>query len=308
MIDKLKKYLFNYTFIEELTPGNESFNTNLKLRRNLNKSLWVGKIFRPLSYKIEDFYDKGKHYICNVDFQDLEHRAIFGFRLAKVIGLKSLKFKTIQLNKLSNFDPNTIKHDRINNNVFLTKLKGVSLTQYLSSNSFETFESSDIINKDEAIFSFVFNLWIGNYDNKDEDFLVDEDKNLISIDYQVLGPGFRDNPKLSLGAWGESFDINDPRDTGWCIGDGKLLDYLRNSINRWEIFKKAIEKINSLPEKKIKLAMKGLNFYNQGTKKNINDLFYSFLLERRTKLEKIIKDWIRADCPIVDLPKDNGVK
>lgn len=305
---RIKNYLFNYTFIEELTPGKESYNTNLKLQRNFSKNFWVGKIFRPLPDILENFYGEGKHYIRAVDFHDLEHRAILGFRLAKVAGLKSLKFKIIPLNRISNFDPNTIKHDRINNDVFLTELKGVSLTKYLSSNYFETFESSDIKNKDEVIFSFIFNLWIGNYDNKDEDFLVDEDKNLISIDYQVLGPGFCDNSKLALGAWGESFDIDDPKDTGWCIGDGKLLDYLRTNINRWDTFKKLIEKINSLSEKQIKQAMRDLIFYNQGTRENINELFYNFLLERRPKLEKAIKEWIRAGCPIVDLPKNNGVK
>jgi len=304
---KIKNYLFNYTFIKELTPGKESYNTNLKLQRNLDKSFWVGKIFRPLPDILENFYSEGKHYIREVDFRDLKHRAILGFRLAKVAGLKSLKFKTIPLKRIINFDFNTVKHDRIDNSVFLTEFKGVSLAKYLSSKCF-TFEGSDIKNKNEVIYSFVFNLWIGNYDNKDEDFLVDEDKNLISIDYQVLGPGFLDNFKLALGAWGESFDMDNPQDTGWCIGDGELLNYLRNNVNHWETFAKAIDKINSISKIQIKWAMRGLEFYNQGTKENINNLFYHFLLERRSKLEQSIKDWIKAICPIVDLPKDNGVK
>jgi len=304
----LKDYLFNYTFIEELAPGKESYNTNLKLQRNFDKSFWVGKIFRSLPDSLEDFYGKGKHYIREIDFRDLDHRAILGFRLAKAVGLNSLKFKIVSLKRVLNFDIGTVKHGRISENIFLTEFKGVSLTQYLSSKSFKSFASSDIKNKDEAIDSFVFNLWIGNYDNKDEDYLVDENKNLISIDYQLLGPGFRDNPKLALGSWGESFDISDPKDTGWCMGDGQLLNYLHDNVSCWEPFAKIIKRINSLSTMQIRLAMIGLKFYNQGTKENINDVFLNFLLERRSKLEQAIRDWIKVGCPIVDLPKNNGVK
>ena len=73
------------------------------------------------------------------------------------------------------------------------------------------------------------------------------------------------------------------------------------------MFGQMIAKIQSIPQWKIKWAMRGLNFYNQGTKQNINNLYLNFLLSRRPKLEQAIKQWIAAGCPITPLPKDNGI-
>lgn len=301
----IKNYLLGYKFIEAVAPG-KSYSTNIKLQRNLDRTLWVGKISRPLPARIDNFRNTGKPYVRTVDFKDLDDRATLGFRLAKLVGLKSLKTKILPLKRISNLD--TVLVPSVTNNVFLSKFCGQSLTKYLESNKFDNLASSDIKNKDEVIRSFVFNLWIGNYDNKDEDYLVDSNNNLISIDYHLLGPGFKSDGNLSLGAWGESFDINQPSDTGWCIGNGKLLFYLRNNTANLSPFEDLINKINSISKLQIKWAMRGLHFYKQGTQENINDLFYNFLLNRRPKLKETIQTWIAADCPITQLPKDNGVQ
>jgi len=306
LIQKLKSYFINYTFLEPLAAG-ESYSTNIKIRRNFDKSIWAGKISNPLPAVIENFRGTGKPYIRRVDFRDLDHRAILGFRLARLADLKNLKVKIIPLKRVENFNSASISHQKIDDNIFLTEFKGQSLTRYLQSNAFPTFEASDIQNKEEVIRSFVFNLWIGNYDNKDKDYLVDENKNLISIDYHLLGPGFKDDSRLALGAWGEAFDINYPPDTGWCIGNGELLNYLKNHSNDWRPFEQTIKKINSISKFQIKFAMRGLKFYKQGTKENINSLFFSFLFGRKSKLEEAIRAWITSDYPLVTLPKDNGI-
>src|SRR6185436_9629088 len=184
--------LFKYKFIEPIAI-NESYSTNIKVVRNFDKSFWVGKISRPLPAKIDNFRNTGKPYIRNVDFSDLDDRAMLGFRLARSAGLNSLKTKIIPINRIENFDSQKTAHKRVNDNIFLSEFKGQSLSTYLETHSFDSFEVSDIKNKNEAIHSFVFNLWIGNYDNKDKDYLVDDDKNLISIDYHLLGPGFQSN-------------------------------------------------------------------------------------------------------------------
>jgi hypothetical protein len=299
IVKKIKSHFFNYTFIEHIATG-ESYNTNVKLQRNLDKSLWVGKISRPLY--LPNVNNRSESYSSTGDLLDLNDRALLGFRLARSVGLNSLRVKIIPFKIVEEFDINTLSHARIDNYVFLTPFKGLSLPQYLASKSFSSLEESDIKNKEEAIRSFIFNLWIGNYDNKDKDYLVDNDSNLISIDYHLLGPTSQDNKNLSLGACGEMFDIDNSEDTGWCVGNGELLNYIKNNPNH-RCFDDTINKINSISKRRIKLAMRDLHFYNQGTQQDINRLFLNFLIERQVKLKKTIKDWIKADYPIASLPK-----
>lgn len=306
LIKKLKSYFFNYTFLEQIAIG-KSYSTNIKVQKNFDGSIWAGKISNPLPARIENFRNSGKPYVRRVNFSDLDSRAMLGFRLAKLVNLKSLEAKIIPTKKIENFDTSIIKHQRIDDNIFLTKFTGQSLESYLQSNGFSNFETSDIKNKDEVIKSFIFNLWIGNYDNKDRDYLVDENKNLISIDYHLLGPGFKDNSEFALGAWGEAFDMNNPSDTGWCIGDGQLSSYLKNHTKDGQILEQTIKIIGSIPESEIRSAMRELKFYNQGTKENINDLFFNFLLQRRLRLREKISEWINASFPLTHLPKDGGV-
>jgi len=306
LIEKIKSYLFNYTFIEPLAAG-ESYSTNIKVKKNFDKSIWAGKISNPLPDILENFRGTGKQYIRTVDFRDMDHRAMLGFRLAKLAGLKSLQTRIVPLKRVENFDEDSIKHEKIDDNIFLTEFKGQSLTSYLQSKSFATIETSDIRNKDEVIKSFVFNLWIGNYDNKDKDYLVDEANNLISIDYHLLGPGFRSDLGLALGAWGEAFDINSPPDTGWCIGNGELLNYLKTHTKDWRPFEQSIKRVNSISKLQVRFAMRGLEFYKQGTMENINDSFFDFLFERKVRLEETIRTWIDAGCPLTPLPKDDGI-
>ncbi|GEM_PF-2382965 len=298
IFDKIKNYLFCYTFVERIAEG-QSYSTNFKIRKNLDGSIWAGKIARPLPDIVKNFNNRGTPYIRTVDFRDQNSRAILGFRLAKLVGLQTLKTKVIDADLIKGLDISTISRPKIDNKIFLSEFKGQALTDYLRSRAFKSFESSDIQNKDEATKC---------YDNKDRDYLVDENKKLISIDYHLLGPGFQDNIKLAVGAYGESFDINDPRDTGWCIGDGFLLGYLKNSTYDWETFQNEINRINTIKQSKIERSMSGLNFYIQGTNININKAFLNFLFERRPKLESTIKQWFSAGCPLASLPKENGVE
>lgn len=309
ILNKLKNYLFGYSFIKPLAEG-KSYSTNILLRRNLTGSLWAGKISRPLPDRIENFQASGKPYIRTVDFRDFDDRATLGFRLAQLAGIRTLRTKIITDSQVGNFNNVQITHGRVNSKIFLAEFKGQSLPDYLASNSFSSIESSGIKNKDEIIKSFVFHLWIGNYDNKDADNLVDKDGNYISVDYHESGPGFKDNIALSLGGWGEAFDLKDPGDTAWCLdgGQGFIWHYVVGHKPKLETFLPAINKILSISENSIKQAMSGLNFFIQGTSQNINREYFNFLLERRTKLKTAIQTWINAGFPYSPRPKDNGIQ
>lgn len=287
--------------------GAQFYNTNILLERNFNHTLWVGKISRSLPKILPNYFGSGKDYIRTVNFCDIDDRAILGFRLAKLLGLKTIRAKIIPDSLIKSFDFNLIVHPRVNNNIFLTEYRGISLPEYLATHSFNSIQTSDIKNKEEIIKSFVFNLWIGCYDSKDTDYLVDNEKNLISIDYHLSGPGFLASPKLSVGAWGEAFDLDNIEDTGWCGGGDKVLEYIRQTNSPLESYQVIINKILSLPKTQIKFVMRGLNFYNQGTSQKINNIYFNFLLERRPKLELAVRQWINARYPLAKLPKNNGI-
>lgn len=306
LLIKIRDFLFGYTFLK-LIDGGQFYNTNILLRRNLTNSLWVGKISRSLPKVMPDYFGSGKDYVRTVDFRDVDDRAKLGFRLAKLAGLRVLNNKVVSDQSVFGFDFGSINYSRISSNLFLTEYRGVSLPKYLEVRGFTNILSSDIKNKDEILKSLVFNLWIGCYDSKDTDYLVDDEKRLVSIDYHLAGPGFVSNPKLAVGAWGDAFNIDDVEDTGWCVGGDMILEYIKQANISWEDSRETIDKILSLSKTQIKLAMRGLNFYNQGTDHNINDSYLSFLLERRMKLESAIRQWIEAEYPKANLPKNNGV-
>lgn len=298
----LRKYLRGYKFLKQLAKG-KSYCTVILVRRNLTRTLWAGKISRALPVTLPNFRDSGKDYIRTVDFQDVDNRAALGFRLAGLAGLRTLKTKIIPANLVEGLDLQTIPYPRSSNNIFLSEYKAESLPDYVAHSSFDS-----IKNKEEIVKSFVLNLWIGNYDNKDGDYLVDSNSRLTSIDYQLSGPGFKDNPTLALGAWGEAFSIDVAGDTGWCAGGDKgvISEYFKNVRPPFEEYLVTINKILSIPESSIKSAMKGLKFYNQGTREEIGDLYLRFLLERRLKLSDAIRSWIGAGYPSTPLPKDDG--
>ncbi len=303
MADLLEK--FSYTLLGPVNVR-EAWNTHIKVRKNADDSLWEGKILRPLSCCIENFQNTGKPRI-RFEFYDLHQRAILGFRLAELCGLKSLRSKIISAGSICGFEKINFGYDRMDDNVFLTEFGGVPLSEYLA--EFSGMESSDIANKEDAILSFVFNIWIGNYDNKESDYLVDEEKNLISIDYNLLGPAFRYDQRLSLGSWIDAFDIESPADTGWCVGNGKIFEYVKDSAQkRRQLFESAVKKINFVSIKEIKKAMAGLSFYYYGSLETINDIFFDFLIERRSLLNKTIDSWISAGFPRAELPKNNIVR
>lgn len=304
--EKISKFFIGYSFVRNIDEG-QFYNSNILVRRNIDKTLWVGKISRRLPKILTDFYGPGKNYVRTVDFMDLNDRALLGSRLASLAGLKVLRVKIIKNKLISDFNVNSLNFSLIDENIFLSEYRGVSLPKYLLEKKFVKIEDSDIENKNEIFFSFVFRVWIGCYDCKDEDFLVDENKNIIPIDFHLFGPGFRSSVNLAVGAWGEAFDITNSKDTGWCAGGDIILEYIRSKnlpISSYEIF---IDKINSIKEKEIKATFSGLNLYEQGTEKKINLSFYDFLLDRRKKLKQTIEQWINSDYGKTNLPKNNGI-
>lgn len=275
---KISKFLFGYNVVEEI-PG--SYNKNFKLKRIITHSLWHGKISISLQSR-------------GVDFKDLNNRAFLAFRLSEIVkaGLPK-KSRITPINRIVFPNTSVIPTDAIDDNMFITKFEGDKIEKFLSSHRL-----SDIKNLNQMFENFVFNLWIGNYDKKDNDYVVNNKRIVFSIDYQLLGPGFKSDDSLALGANAWFYNFDKPEDTGCCLGKF-LIDELKNnkSGNSMQVLQPMFSKIKEVNRKTIKKAMNGLTFYRESTKEIINDIFIDFLMYRKDKLEIKIKDWIKMGYP-----------
>ncbi|MBI2552428.1 hypothetical protein HYW17_03980 [Candidatus Uhrbacteria bacterium] len=283
-IIKLKGWLFDYSYLQDI---GKTYNRNFLLTRNLTGSRWVGKISKSL-------LEKG------VDFRDLNSRAMLAYRLAALVGHKVLAPKVIPVKRISGLDPADIP-DKIDDKVFLTAFDGVAIPEFLNSGQLR-----DLKNLEEIFDNLVFNIWIGNHDRKDGDYIVDRDKTVYFIDYHLCGPGFKSDYLLSLGAYAESYSINDPADIGWCIGSPVLLKFMRDESVSFDKFLPMIKRIEGVRDAKISQAMRKLKFYDEHNEDNINGLFLDFLLRRRHLLRSAVKSWIEAGYPKGPRPKDPG--
>ena len=286
-LEKLKRLLFYYSYIQDIGG---SYNKNLILKRNLTGSQWVGKVSVSL-------LEKG------VDFRDLNQRAFLAYRLAKLVKNKVLKPKIVPFWRISDISLADIPK-KIDNNIFLTRFRGISLSRFLN----EGGKLQDIKNINEIFDNFIFNLWIGNYDRKDSDYTVGDDKKVYFIDYHLWGPGFKKNADLSLGAYAEAYSITDSSDTGWCIGSPNLIQFIKVQKISFDKFLPMIQRIEKLQDSKIKQAINRFRFYDEKNEDEINDTFLGFLLRRRYLLRPAIKTWIEAGYPKGHRPKDLSKK
>ncbi len=271
------------TFVYESPVNQKSYNKNIILHESKdNSAKWVGKISKALAPW--------------ADFRDLDDRGMLAYRLSRLAGLSLTEVKIVSIRNIIGYDFSEVA-DRINDNIFLTKFSGVNLLEFLQSKKLE-----DIINFNDIYKFLVFNLWVGSYDKKTEDYLVNGEGNLIPVDYQLLGPGFVKDINASIGGWLTMYYMSEPAHTGWCfegaIKDQKtpIIEYVRKTSPGIEVFLEQINTIKSIKIDEIRDSFVGLNFTGQFDR-SINDDFVDFLVKRREKLEKTLVEWIQAGYP-----------
>ncbi len=276
MENKQVKYVF------EKQIG-KSYNINLLVheKENVNNK-WVAKISRKLAPW--------------ADFRDLDERAILASRLAKILNVKVPDFLLENINSIDGYDSNEVP-DRINDYVFLTRFEKTDLKEFLGIHKFEGIKNSEELYK-----IFVFNLWIGSYDQKTEDYLVNENNEILSTDYQLSGPGFVSDMDVSIGGWVAKYSLDNPSHTGWCL-EGAILgqetpivEYIKILKPNIDVFEECIKSIEKITESEIEKAMEGLAFYGE-SETSINNSYMNFLLKRRSGIRKAVIDWIEAGYP-----------
>lgn len=272
--DKLYNSLFGFNFIEEILGH---YNQNFVLERAVSHSQWVGKISKSL-------------HNCGVNFKDLNSRALLAFRLSKLVDAGIPQGKVVPIKRVSFPDNFTVSPEAINKRIFITRFEGENITSFLKSHPIH-----EVVNLNQMFENFVFNLWVGNYDKKQDDYVINSDRTMFSIDYQLLGPGFRNDNSKALGAFAKPYDFNTPEDTGCCVAPFLIRELQR--VGSIDILQPMVRKIEELNKRRIKNSVKGLTFFREGTDEVINDVFINFLIDRTEQLGEKIQDWVKAGYP-----------
>lgn len=287
MVASMRSFVFEKEFIG-------SYNLNfLAHEKDAPNSHWVVKVSKN----------------TRAELGDLNERALLAYRLAHLAGVRVVETELAHLNQCEGLDvlsPEGVKtlSLRMNDTVTLTRPCGISLGAFLRSHTFE-----EIKNFDEILRGFVFNLWIGNYDRKLEDYVVNEAGEISHVDYQLSGPGFLDDPEVAIGAYAQKYYLSNPEDTAWCLEGrldnkvGALLQKVRNLRPKIEVFLPYIEQMQQLSKTDIETAFNGLTLYSQRNKKVLNKDFVAFLISRQPALEPAVREWIDARYPIGKRPK-----
>jgi len=255
------------------------------VRATENSSLWVCKISNSLKVK-------------GVDFKDLNERAVLAHRLGKLLILPFPDFQIEPIDHILGLEKYKLP-DKINTFCWLSRYIGDPLTDYLKYSKIENICNNHIIWD-----SVVFNLWIGNYDRKDSDYVVDNKNNLYLIDYHLWGPGFLLGDQLALGAYAESYSLTESQDTGWCVGAPFLLSHFIDKQFKMDKFLPMIEKIQALEDYKIRQSLKELQFTKENGEKLELEIFLSYLFKRRDLLQGVLHNWIRDGYPKGKRPKN----
>src|SRR3989338_9003472 len=175
----VQEMIFSYSYIQDI---GKTYNRNVLLQRNATGSQWVGKISKSLQEK-------------GVDFRDLNERALLAYRLAQCVRHGVVAPKIVSEKRISGLDVAAIP-TKIDDRVCLTPFTGIALPEFLQCGQLH-----EIKNREAIFDNVVFNVWIGNYDRKDGDYVVSGDKKVHFIDYHLYGPGFTSDTLLSIGAY-----------------------------------------------------------------------------------------------------------
>lgn len=277
------KFMFNRYLIND-SGLPKSHNTNFFLVHKFLRTQWVAKASRNL----EDTALKHPQ-------TDLSNRALIAYKLAQLVDSPIPDTKIISLSQIE-FSPkftgfiNEMNKNLSKDGILLTKFKGICLTDFLKFHNI-----TDIKNLTSLLHNFVFNLWIGNYDKKDSDYVVDQKGMAWSIDYNLSGPGAFPKSNLSLGenAWG--YSIANTEHTGFCLGD-TIRQYMVKNKTDLDFFAPEISKIKNLDKQKIIEVFSGITITDMSGKE-INKKYVDFLNKRKNILDKTIKKWISMGYP-----------
>jgi len=284
----MKKKRFKIEKIFDESPP--TYNFNFFLREIGNNQKWVAKISRSV---------KDLDFAGFVNFIDFDDRAMLNHRLALLVEANVPRAEFISFSQIVPSGPlrsELLNHPDLNSDnflfnkdrLFITKFEGMRLNKYLENNSL-----SVLTNLDKAIKNIIFNIWVGNYDNKNDDYIVNKKDQCYSIDYNIAGPGFHANDELALGYCAQSYSLNEPEDTGYATCE-VFLEHIKSSRFTLDYFQDEISIIESVEDDLIRDCFEDLNFVKHTSHENINEVYLHFIINRKPELRKVVEAWCNS--------------
>ncbi|PSO45549.1 MAG: hypothetical protein BRC25_01930 [Parcubacteria group bacterium SW_6_46_9] len=232
-----------------------------------------------------------------VDLVDVNKRAKFVYNLAEYLGLPSI---SVDIKSVREIEP--VRKRIEDGDISADFEKEIFLRPYIGTvlSSFDRDQRAEIIERNisDIISYMTLHLLVGNYDKKTGDYLVTENKNVISIDHQLSGP-HPESEKESIGAFALPFNIDNPSHTGWCLeGSGaqndnhlSMIEYFREENVNYSDFQPYVKQVERLTSQDISELMDSITFKKAKEYK-------SYLMQRKGKIHSAIQEWAKKGFPL----------
>jgi|SRR3989344_1891813 len=234
----------------------------------LCQNVWTGKICRRITPHIV-----GQE---NSDVFDLNERALLAYDLATLLAVRIPHHKLVQFGRIGQREP----LDAIDKkefypfeNILLSKVVGRSLQK----------NDYPHININDLMTIFVFDCWLGNFDKKDDDYIIDERGGLMTIDYQLWGPV--DDSGTTLGFCARLYDLTAENSIRRAVGNS-MRKVLTENLDKAN-YETIVRRIESLPDRKIAKLVNKCTILERGSKdKRINEYMIRYLISRKKRIRQ----------------------
>lgn len=209
---------------------------------------------------------------------DIVDREVFAYRIALILDLKI---------------PETHKASDLGKNILLTRfIKGKTFHELLSSKKYD-FKKLNL----RPILDFiVFGWWICDYDRSLDHFVIDNKKQIWSVDWGLTGIGFpamNIRGDIHVGVKCDQLDRIGQR--SGTFADNSIVNTLikKKLINiDFKKLESIIKRIEAIDSKTIKGIVDEFDFYARCNERRINREYWEELVWRQQNLRKIFKKWI----------------
>lgn len=232
-------------------------------------SKWVGK----LTVKLSTLGDP-----MVLDILDMDNRSMLAYRLAKKLAINIPRTELISFDQIERCEQlsEVLNPSRYYNFSKIVISKFITGERFdLNTKALERVKNTDILNL------FIFDCWLGNFDKKIEDYIIDKQNKLWSIDYQLWGP--RDTSYRTLGYCARVYGITIENFKKYCLPK-PLWQHL--TFDKF-LVDKFISKIKKLSKKYLEKTLDRYKFINQRGE-SLNDTLLMYLCTRVQNIESDI--------------------
>ena len=268
-----------YTFTgPNPTPGyNLTFGVTRSiefLRQQFFRTEWIGKITKKLST------------IDALDVYDLNQRALLAYDLSRLLGTFIPQTAMIPF---ASIGATADLKDILSDSRQFYDYSMVLMSRRLSTRA--TVDDLELLDRTAILRTFIFDYFIGNFDKKDDDYVIDVDGQLWSIDYQLWGPC--DDINHALGYCGTTYDFSFDNVNNYCIGT-RLRSTLVHDPRVVDHF---VSRIEAITDRQIETLVNRYRFYARDKTRmtTINRMFIDYFLNRRHEMRGSLEAFFSAN-------------